>query len=118
MPRVLTIPTSPTIIQNRFNVEYALSFFNIAHQDKRTASIELNIHTKRKGLLGPIQLTREKLNILIITPVISSDLACRKIRRFKRPIFYFIKIYSLFQLKIIFAFLSLNFLSKKLFNFT
>ena len=82
IPTVLAIPTSPTIIQNKFNVEYALSFFNKAHHDNRIASRVLNIQTNRKGLLGPCQLTREKLKILIKTPVISSDFTWRRISKF------------------------------------
>jgi len=36
------------------------------------ASIVLKAQTNRNGLSGPIQLTREKLKILISTPVIST----------------------------------------------
>jgi hypothetical protein len=42
----------------------------IAHQERNTASVVLNAQTKRKGLRGPSQLTREKLKILISTPII------------------------------------------------
>jgi len=41
------------------------------HQESITASQVLNAHTKKKGLPGPSQLTNEKLNIRISTPVIS-----------------------------------------------
>jgi hypothetical protein len=47
---------------------------NTAHQVSNTASSELKIQTNMKGLFGPSQLTSEKLNIRMTTPVISSAL--------------------------------------------
>jgi hypothetical protein len=44
------------------------------HQERRIASAVLKIHTKRKGLSGPSQLTNVKLMIRIRTPVISKAL--------------------------------------------
>jgi hypothetical protein len=41
------------------------------HHESITASVVLNAQTKKKGLEGPSQLTREKLKIRIRTPVIS-----------------------------------------------
>jgi hypothetical protein len=40
------------------------------------ASKVLIIHTNRNGLAGPNQLTKEKLNIRINTPVISTAAIC------------------------------------------
>ena len=44
-----------------------MSFLIIAHHESNTASVVLNAQTKRKGLLGPSQLTSEKLKTLIST---------------------------------------------------
>lgn len=81
-PMALAIPTRPTKIQNTFNKVYALSFFNIAHQDRSKASKVLNIHTNKKGLFSPNQLTNEKLIIRIITPIISKMRTCLSINSF------------------------------------
>ena len=66
------MPTIPTPIQNTFKRMYAGSFLIMEHQESMNASHVLNAHTKKKGLLGPSQLTNEKLKILISTPVIST----------------------------------------------
>ncbi len=44
------------------------------------ASTVLNAQTNRKGLCGPSQLTREKLNMRINTPTISMLRRCRVIK--------------------------------------
>jgi len=44
------------------------------------ASTVLKIQTNRKGLAGPIQLTSEKLNIRIITPISSNIRTWDKIK--------------------------------------
>jgi hypothetical protein len=79
IPEALKIPTTPTSIQKRLSKEYATSFFRIAHHDNRTASVVLNIQTNMNGLREPSQLTSEKLNILITTPIISITLTLFKI---------------------------------------
>lgn len=79
LPEALKIPTSPTKIQKRFSNEYATSFFRIAHHDNKTASVVLNIHTNINGLREPSQLTSEKLNIRITTPIISITLTLLRI---------------------------------------
>src|SRR5712691_4057425 len=66
------MPTRPTRIQNPLSTVYAESFLSTAHQVSSTASVVLNTHTNMNGLCGPIQLTSEKLKILMSTPVISS----------------------------------------------
>lgn len=81
-PIDLKIPTTPTNIQKIFNVEYALSLFKTAHQDNMRASVVLKIHTNKKGLLGPSQLTRVKLMMRIITPTISIIFMLLKISLF------------------------------------
>jgi hypothetical protein len=80
------MPTSPTPIQNTFNRMYAGSFFMTADQESTTASQVLNAQTKKKGLLGPSQLTSEKLNIRINTPVISIMRRFRRTTPFNLPI--------------------------------
>ena len=66
-----SIPTTPTMIQNRLSMMYALSFLSSEHHDSMMASIVLNIHTNMNGLAGPSQLTSEKLKMRISTPTIS-----------------------------------------------
>ena len=48
----------------------------MAHQDSTTASVVLTTQTSMNGLSDPIQLTRLKLEMRIITPVISIDFKC------------------------------------------
>jgi len=56
----------------------------IAHQESMSASVVLKAQTKKNGLLGPSQLTSEKLKILINTPTISIARIFRVTRAFSQ----------------------------------
>src|SRR5262249_14280897 len=67
----------------------------IAHQESMTASTVLKIHTNRNGLVGPSQLTSEKLKILISTPTISMDRRLRVTTAFsQRKSFMLVRLQS------------------------
>ena len=61
----------PTSTQKILSTVYAGSFFKMAHHESRMASIVLKTHTNMNGLCGPSQLTRLKLKMRMITPIIS-----------------------------------------------
>jgi hypothetical protein len=82
----LSIPTAPTMIQNTLSMVYGLSFFRTEHHESMMASIVLNTHTNMNGLSGPSQLTSEKLNIRISTPIISIDGMCLRTKKLMRLI--------------------------------
>ncbi len=65
------MPTIPTMIQNALSKVYAESFFKAAQHVNITASIVLVTQTYINGLSGPSQLTIVKLEILMMTPIIS-----------------------------------------------
>jgi len=53
-----------------------------------TASAVLKAQTNMNGLSGPSQLTRLKLKMRIMTPVISNTLMWRKMKLFTRPFYW------------------------------
>ena len=72
----------PIITQNTLRMEYARSFFNIEHHDSITASVVLKTQTNKKGLDGPSQLTRLKLDIRMMTPINSMTRMCFRMNAF------------------------------------
>ena len=72
----------PISTQKTLRMEYARSFLSMEHHDSKSASRVLNTQTNRKGLAGPNQLTRLKLEMRMRMPIISRVRMCFKMKVF------------------------------------